>query len=294
MPYLTTAISDAGGITVDIGNRPEGLVLDHGNEKAALLGILNATPSITWVQLPSAGIEAYASAITAHPDKTWTSAKGAYAKPVAEHALTLALALLRNLPDRLSATSWGQPSGISLHGLNALIIGAGGIALELLRLFKTFDMQVDIVRRNPVTVPGARRTTTPKALRELLPLADVVVLAAALTDDSRNLIGKAELRAMKREAILVNVARGGLVDTVALTEALIQRRIHGAGLDVTDPEPLPEGHPLWHEPRAIITPHTADTLEMVRPLLATRVRNNIRRFRTGQELEGLVCPQAGY
>jgi phosphoglycerate dehydrogenase-like enzyme len=294
LPYLTGAVSAAGGTIVGIEDQPEGLVLDHGNDKAALHGVLDATPSIRWVQLPSAGIEAYASAMTAHPDKMWTSAKGAYAKPVAEHALALTLALLRNLPERVSATSWGEPAGTSLHGLTATIIGAGGIGMEILRLFKSFDMEVDVVRRSRLPVPGARRTTTTEDLGELLPQADVVVLAAALTDGSRNLIGKNELRAMKRESILVNIARGGLVDTAALTDALASGSIKGAGLDVTDPEPLPAGHPLWHEPRAIITPHTADTLEMVRPLLAARVRTNVCRFRDGQELEGVVDPEAGY
>ena len=91
--------------------------------------MLDATPSIRWVQLPSAGIEAYADALAAHPGKVWTSAKGAYAKPVAEHALALSLALLRHLPERARARSWGPATGTSLHGMRALVIGAGGVGL---------------------------------------------------------------------------------------------------------------------------------------------------------------------
>ncbi|WP_138444747.1 D-isomer specific 2-hydroxyacid dehydrogenase family protein [Sinomonas susongensis] len=294
LPYLTGAITAGGGAVVGVREQPEGLVLDHGNDKRALLEILDATPSIRWVQLPSAGIESYAQSLAAHPDKIWTSAKGAYAKPVAEHALALTLALFRHLPERVRARSWGEAAGTSLHGLTALVIGAGGIGLELLRLFSAFDMEVDIVRRTDAPVPGARRTATAEHLGELLPEADVVVVAAALTPGTTKLIGEPELAAMKPGSVLVNIARGGLVDTDALAAELAEGRILGAGLDVTDPEPLPDGHPLWDEPRALITPHTADTIEMIRPLLGERVEINVRHLAMGLPLEGNVDPEAGY
>ncbi len=99
---------------------------------------------------------------------------------------------------------------------------------------------------------------------------------------------------MDETAWLVNVARGGHVDTDALVSALTGGTIAGAALDVTDPEPLPDGHPLWDIPNCIITPHTADTIEMVRPLLAERIRTNVGRFAAGQDLVGLVDPEAGY
>jgi phosphoglycerate dehydrogenase-like enzyme len=99
---------------------------------------------------------------------------------------------------------------------------------------------------------------------------------------------------MKPGAVLINVARGGLVNTDALVAALADRRILGAGLDVTDPEPLTDGHPLWDEPHALITPHIADTLEMIRPLLANRVENNVRHLAAGLPLEGLVDATNGY
>jgi phosphoglycerate dehydrogenase-like enzyme len=99
---------------------------------------------------------------------------------------------------------------------------------------------------------------------------------------------------MKPTAILVNIARGGLVDTDAVVAALRSRTIAGAALDVTDPEPLPDGHPLWDEPHALITPHAADTLEMIRPLLGERFAENLRRYSAGAELEGLVDAAAGY
>jgi phosphoglycerate dehydrogenase-like enzyme len=131
-------------------------------------------------------------------------------------------------------------------------------------------------------------------LLEVLPGADVVVLAAASTASTRHLIGAAELAAMKRSAVLVNVARGALIDTDALVSALAEGAIAGAGLDVTEPEPLPERHPLWTEPRAIITPHSANTPEMTAPLLAERIRVNVRALLGDGRFEGVVDPKAGY
>lgn len=294
LPFLTRAIEAGGGAVVGLDGDPEVLVLDHGNPKHELKAVLDATPSVRWVQLPSAGIEAYADALTAHPEKVWTSAKGAYAKPVAEHALALTLALLRELPARIRARSWAPATGTSLHGLRAVVIGAGGVGLEILRLFRAFDVEVDVVRRTAAPVPGARSTTTADRLAGLLPEADVVVVAAALTSGTLKLIGADELAGMKPTAILVNIARGGLVDTDAVVEALRAGTIAGAALDVTDPEPLPDGHPLWDEPHAIITPHAADTIEMIRPLLGERVAENVRRFAEGRDLEGLVDAAAGY
>ena len=155
-------------------------------------------------------------------------------------------------------------------------------------------MKIDVVRRSNDRIPGARQTTTADHPSDLLPGADMVVVAAALTPGTSKLIGEAELKAMKPTSVLVNIARGGLVDTDALVAALDTHTIYGAGLDVTDPEPLPDGHPLWGHPRALITPQTADTLEMIRPLLAQRVETNVRRLGAGQPLEGLVDANSGY
>jgi phosphoglycerate dehydrogenase-like enzyme len=108
------------------------------------------------------------------------------------------------------------------------------------------------------------------------------------------MIGQKELEVMDQQAWLVNVARGGLVDTAALALALRSNHIGGAALDVTDPEPLPAGHPLWDLPNCLITPHTADTEQMTEPLLAARIAENVRRLAAGYELEGQVDPDLGY
>jgi phosphoglycerate dehydrogenase-like enzyme len=291
------AVRAGGGTVEDLSPETRGLVWTSPFTIAELGEVLDAHPGIGWVQLPLAGIDHFAPVFTKHDGKAmvWTSAKGAYAQPVAEHALALTLGLLRLFPKRVLATSWQESKdGTSLFGLEVLIVGAGGIAIELIRLLEPFGVRVTVVRRSPDPVAGADRTVTSEHLLDVLPDADVVVIAAAMTEGTRNLIGETELRIMRDTAILVNIARGGLVDTDALTGALASGLIAGAGLDVTDPEPLPDGHPLWQEPNAIITPHVADTPEMVQPLLAERVRTNVVAFLGDGRFEGVVDPSAGY
>jgi phosphoglycerate dehydrogenase-like enzyme len=294
LDFMTQAIEDGGGRLVGLDQQPQILVLDHGNDAARLTSILDATPSIDWVQLPTAGIDKYRDALAAHPDKVWTSAKGAYAEPVAEHALMLTLGVARLIKQRARATEWDEMDGISIFDTRAVVVGAGGVGLEIVRLLKAFRVHVDVVRRSADPAPGADRTFSADHLDELLPDADLVILAAALTDGTHHLIGEAQLAAMKEDAILVNIARGPVVDCEALATTLADGHLYGAGLDVTEPEPLPQGHALWDEPRCLITPHTADTLAMIRPLLGQRFAANLRHWRAGEALDGLVDAGLGY
>ena len=259
-----------------------------------LRGVLAAHPHIAWVQLPLAGVEALAETGVIDRQRQWTSAKGAYAEPVAEHALALLLAGLRQLPMRARARSWGEPGAATLFDQPVTVVGGGGLATELLRLLEPFRSPVTIVRQRPEPLAGAARTVGTDRLAEALAGARAVVLMLALTPLTRKLIGRAELAAMERDAWLVNVARGGVVDTGALVDALRSGQIGGAALDVTDPEPLPDGHPLWDLPNCLITPHTADTEEMRQTLLGRRIAENVRRLAAGQELVGLVDPDLGY
>ncbi|WP_158864104.1 D-isomer specific 2-hydroxyacid dehydrogenase family protein [Leifsonia sp. AG29] len=296
-PTFVRAVEEAGGVVEPLSERTRGVVWLSYRDAAAFPPILREHPAIGWVQLPYAGVDAFAEILGREdrPGLVWTSAKGAYAQPVAEHALALTLALLRVLPKRVRARSWAtHQEGRSLYSRNIVIVGAGGIALELMRLLEPFAVRVTVVRRSEQPVPGAIRTVTADRLAEVLPEADVVVVAAALTTGTRHLFGEAEFAAMKRTAYLVNIARGGLVDTDALLTALRGEQIAGAGLDVTEPEPLPDGHPLWDEPRVLITPHQADTPEMTAPLLAERIRLNVSAFLGDGRFVGVVDPQAGY
>jgi phosphoglycerate dehydrogenase-like enzyme len=291
--WVGEAIRRGGGEVVTLGRHPVGLVwTDTGAE--GLGEVLAAHPGIGWVQLPQAGVETVVEAGVIDHHRQWTSAKGAYAEPVAEHALALLLAGLRRLPERARARSWGKEAGTSLFGQPVTIVGGGGIATVLLRLLGPFRARVTVVRRRPEPLAGAVRTVGDDRLHEALGSAAAVILVLALTPATRKLIGRAELAAMEQDAWLVNVARGGVVDTEALVETLRSGQIGGAALDVTDPEPLPTGHALWDLPNCLITPHTADTEEMTQPLLARRITENIHRLAAGQELVGRVDPDLGY
>jgi phosphoglycerate dehydrogenase-like enzyme len=293
-PWADEAIRRGDGEVVTLDEDPVGLVWTDGRAMEALRSALASSPGISWVQLPAAGVERAFAAGVVDRQRRWTSAKGAFAEPVAEHALALILAGLRELKVRARARSWGEPAGESLFGQPVTVVGAGGIATVLLRLLEPFRAEVTVVRRHAEPVPGAQQTVTTDKLAEAMAGALAVVLVLALTPQTRGLIGQAELAAMRRDAWLVNVARGGVVDTPALVDALQKGQIGGAALDVTDPEPLPAGHPLWDLPNCLITPHTADTEEMTRPLLADRIAENVQRLAAGQELEGRIDPDLGY
>jgi phosphoglycerate dehydrogenase-like enzyme len=151
-----------------------------------------------------------------------------------------------------------------------------------------------VLRRTPAPVAGVRVVATLDELGNHLPEADVVVLALALTDETIGVIDADALAAMRSDAWLINVARGRHVDTDALVAALEAGAIGGAALDVTDPEPLPDDHPLWTLDNVIITPHTANTPEMGLTLLAERVGENVARYAAGLELIGPVDLALGY
>ena len=164
------------------------------------------------------------------------------------------------------------------------IIGTGSIGRALIELLEPFRVEVLAVTRR-----GRDGTIPIDRVGEVWPHADFVVIAAPSTPATRHLVGAAELAAMRQDAWLVNVARGSLVDTDALVAALAAGEIGGAALDVTDPEPLPDGHPLWTEPRALITPHVANPDATLRLYLASLVRENVRRFAAGEPLRCARC-----
>lgn len=293
-PELEQAVRDAGAevapaeessAVVWFGGEPERFSeLDH--------------PGLEWVQLPAAGIESWLAAGALRDGVTFTSAAGTYADAVAEHTLALMLAGTRKIHVEARADSWSRPEGIgTLFGSTVGIIGAGGIGKALIRLLQPFGGRVLAVNRSGEPVDGAARTTPiddDAALRELLSTSDHVVVAAPATDATSKLIDTEALSLMRSDAWLVNVARGTLVDTEALLSALAEKRIGGAALDVTDPEPLPDGHPLFREPRALISPHCANPQEQLMPALAGRVRENVRRRLAGEPLLAVVDTTAGY
>lgn len=290
-PWVAAAVEAGGGVVVAPAEA-EALVWFDALDPGALEPVLAAAPGVRWVHLPYAGVEPYVRMFDRV--RAWTCGKGVYAEPVAEHAVLLALAGLRDLPRRVLATRWEERGGISLYDRPVTILGGGGIAEELLRHLAVYRCEVTVVRRHPAALPGAARVVGPEGLHEALRGAQVVFVALALTPETERIIGAAELAAMDPTAWLVNVGRGGHVVTDDLVEALRAGAIGGAALDVTDPEPLPEGHPLWSLPNCIITPHTANTQEMARPSIVRRITENVARFAAGEPLVGLVDVELGY
>ncbi len=291
---LIEGLRAEGAQLVGAQEKPDGIVLTKMFGGLDLDQVLRENPQASWVQLPSAGIEKYGTVLAAHPERLWTSAKGAYAAPVGEHGLLLTLAALRGLKARARAESWGPEGGVSLNGLRCVVLGAGGVAAEIVRLYKAFDTHVTVVRRRDEPMGSADRTVTFDQLDDVLEGADVLALAAAVTPQTEQMIGTEQFSALAEGAVVVNVGRGRLIEQDALVEALSSGGLGGAGLDVTDPEPLPDGHPLWDLENCLITPHTADTAEIVAPLLRERVLTNFRLIREGREPVGRVDPQQGY
>ena len=288
---LEEAVEAGGGRIVPI-EEASALVWADPAVPEQLPAVLARGDQVRWVGLPFAGIEPYVPFLD--HERTWTCARGVYARPVAEHVLTLGLAGLRAVVHYARTAHWSAHEGRNLIDGEIVIFGAGGITTELLRLLQGFDTTTTVIRRRPEPLAGATRTVSLDQRLEVLGAADLVVLALALTPETERVIGAAELDAMADHAWLINVARGAHVDHEALVTALDTGAIAGACLDVTDPEPLPDDHPLWARHNVLVTPHVGNTEEMGVPLLAAHIRRNVDAFRLGRTLEGVVDPEAGY
>lgn len=290
-PWLDEAVTLGGGHLVAVEDA-EGIVWADAHA-TGLDELLEANPGVRWVQLPWAGVDRFLELFDAH-DVTWTCAKGVFSEPVAELALGLILAGMRQIGSYARTTTWTAQKGLSLLGARVTILGGGGITEALLRLLAPFDCHVTVVRNNVAEMEGAAEVLEAERYVDALPGADVVVLALALTPETERIIGASELAMMESHAWLINVARGRHIVTDDLVEALTNGTIAGAGLDVLDPEPLPDGHPLWSMDNCLITPHVGTTDAMGDPLLARRVTENVRRFAEGAEMLGIVNPELGY
>jgi phosphoglycerate dehydrogenase-like enzyme len=289
--WLAEAII-SGGAQLVSADEAEAIVWGDARKVEALASVLDDADHIRWVQLPFAGIENFVEYLD--HDRVWTCGKGVYAEPVAEMALALGVAGLRNVGAYAKASEWGEPAGRNLLNGSVTILGGGGITESLVRLLQPWNCRITVVRSQVQAMDGVDDVLEADRYADALPGADLVVLALALTPDTEGMFGAGEFALMEDHAWIVNVARGKHIVTDDLVVALREGTIGGAGLDVTDPEPLPAGHPLWALPNCIITPHVGNTPEMAKPLLAERVTENVRRFGRGEELLGLVDVDAGY
>ena len=228
-----------------------------GNVPAAML---HGSPALEWLQTNSAGVEAYIQPGVLAGDTLLTNATGAYGLAIAEHMLGMLLELFKKLElyrDAQKSGAWQSQGAVkAVYGSTVLVLGMGDIGGEFAARCKALGAKVIGVRRSPRPCPEyADEVHLLEDLDSLLPQADVVAVTLPGTDATRGLMSRERLAKMKEGAVLLNVGRGFIVDTEALCDALERGHLSGAGVDVTDPEPLPPTHRLWNIPTAVVTPH---------------------------------------
>jgi phosphoglycerate dehydrogenase-like enzyme len=266
-------------------------------------------PSATrlrWVQSPAVGVGSLMFPELLASPVVITSARGIRARAIAEHVVGVVIALARKLPVAIRAQiehRWAQEEleGASvdvrtLQGQRMGIVGLGAIGLELSRIAAPFGFRVSAIRRRIAEArpEGVEEVWPPDRLHDLLAQSDVVVLAAPHTPQTKRLLGKAELDRIKRGALLVNIARGKLVDDPAVIAALRDGRLGGAALDVFSAEPLDPASPYWDMPNVIVTPHTSGAMQDYWTPLVALFSDNLRRFERGESLRNVVDKVAGY
>ncbi|HWW64914.1 MAG TPA: D-2-hydroxyacid dehydrogenase [Sphingomonadaceae bacterium] len=298
---VVPAIKDVDGAEIVVVDDPEKLgealdgadaIISSGASKytAEVAKLLRETPSLRWFQTVAAGNEGFEAHGVPH-DVVVTSSGGHSAPVVAEHAMALLLATAHCVPDfvrNVAARDWNRgfsPRFRSLFMKTAVVVGLGKIGLEIAKRAHAFDMRVIGVTRSGGPREGVDASFAVADIKTALAEADAVLLAAPLNRETQGVIGAAEFAAMKPGAFLVNIARGGLIDQVALRQALVEGRLAGAALDVTTPEPLPADDPLWDAPNLIVSPHTGGGGSAESPKrLAAAVRQNLEHFIAGKPL----------
>ncbi len=265
---------------------------------------LEAAENLAWIQIGSAGVERYLERpeiAGAHATVHLTNAAGVHGPVIAEHVFAMLLAHTRSLRASGRAQARGEwdrsvgSGSTSLAGSTLLVVGMGGIGSEVARRAKAFDMVVHATVRTPRPTPDyVDHLATGDQLDALLPLADHVVICLPLTAETEGLFDAQRLARMKQGATLVNIARGRIVNTDALIAALNTGHLAFAGLDVSDPEPLIEGHPLWGRDDVLITPHVAGRAELTGERRNELFLENLQRFAAGRPLLNVVDRTAGY
>jgi phosphoglycerate dehydrogenase-like enzyme len=275
----------------------------------AVLGYCSAdiarAKSVRWIQIGHAGVEKDLVPEVVSSDICVTNLQRLHGPNVADTAMALLLAQTRGLAPELhnktgGADHWTKLKNASkaqeLHGKTMLIVGLGGIGTQIARRAEAFGMRVMAIDPNEKIVKPAFvfSLEPPAKLMERIPQADVVVLACPLTKETKGMFGASQFGAMKKSAHFINIARGGLVDQEALLGALKKNSIAGAGMDVTDPEPLPDNSPLWSMTNVVISPHLGGQSDGARDRQWRLFRENIRRFVAGEPLLCVVNKQKGF
>jgi len=264
---------------------------------------VRAAKKLKWVQSMSAGVEndLFLSGGNDLRDSNiiLTNNKIVQGPEIADHAFAMLLFLSRHLYEYYDNRHTGvlnrNFTGIELRGKTAVIIGVGGIGTQIATRAWAFGMHViGVDPEDKPFLPFVDKIVKPDHLDEVIPQADVVFISAPHTAQSHKMIGPRQFEMMKQHSYFVAVSRGGLYDMNALLKALDEKRLAGAGVDVTDPEPLPPGHPLWKFDNVIITPHVAGRSDHDRERMTDTIKENLKRFVAGEPLLNVVDKQKGY
>jgi len=266
---------------------------------------VRAGKQLQWVQVMSAGVEGvlHLSGGTDLRDSNivLTNNKIVQGPEIADHAMAMLLLLTRHLYtfyEHKQQELWQSPRpypGIELNGRTAVIIGVGGIGTQI--AFRAWGHGMNVIgvdTKDIPFMPVIQKTVKPDQLDQVLPEADVVFVSAPHTPVSHKMMGAQQFDLMKKGSYFIAVSRGGLYDMDGLVKALESNHLAGAGVDVTDPEPLPKGHPLWKFENVIITPHVAGQSDKIDDRIANIVKENIRRFVEGKPLINVVDKEKGY
>ncbi len=280
---------------------PENVREEDVRDAQVLIGkippsVCAAAPRVRWYQAAAAGPDAYLKPGIFAPEVTVTTAVGAYGPAVSEHLFAMTLAVLKHLPayrDAQRTHIWKNLGTTgTMAGANVLVLGAGDIGGSYAVLCHALGARVVGIRRHTEAAPGGMwdAQAAPDALDRLLPEADVVALFLPGGSGTYHLLDARRIALMKKGAVLVNGGRGTAVDTDALTAALRTGSMGGAALDVTDPEPLPPGHPLWDMENVLITPHAAGGFSLPQTLdrIVEIAADNLRRYLAGEPLHNAV------
>jgi phosphoglycerate dehydrogenase-like enzyme len=276
-------------------------VLLRGGVPASVLEhVISRAPRPEWIHSFSAGVDRVATPAVRARGLTVTNARGVFSRPIAEYVVMMCLAIARRLPQLLELQrerTWQPLRGTELGGLTVGIVGYGSIGSEIAQLLRPFETTIVATRRHAERGAGDLANVEILALDrldELLRRSDIVVVAAPLTEETAGLIGAAQLQEMRETAWLINIARGRLLDELALRRALEAGWIGGAVLDVFTEEPLPPDSPLYGTPNLIVTPHTSWSSDRVIERSIVLFVENLRRFAAGEPLENVVDLEAGY
>ncbi len=264
-------------------------------------GILTHAQKLRWVQAGTAGVNHLLASGLGERDILLTNARGAHGIPMSEQILAMMFAFANRLPTLIHAQTQQQRVAaqvirekFELEGQTLCVIGLGDIGGTLAHKAKQLGLRVLGVRRTPTAFPALDAQYAPERLLDALPQADHVALCLPLTAATTAIVGEAELRAMKSSAYIYNVGRGASIAPGPLLQALQEGWIAGAGLDVTDPEPLPADSPLWQQPNVILGQHTSGSSPYNADRITTIFLHNLARYRRQETLQNLIDKSQGY